>query len=144
MTPADIAEIKALFQLDSHAKGLAFLHCIAAFPRRLPPLVPHLMAWCCRARVSAGSIAHIMSNAEPRHMLTKRDLGRLKGIPTLLIWGRHERVFNDRHRAFFLRHLPRRAAVAHTEEEFGHVPFIDDADRVVELLEAFVRERCML
>lgn len=143
MTPADLAEVKQLFQLDSHRKGLAFLHRVAAFPDRLPPLIPHLMAWCCRARVSAGPIGHIMSKAEARHMLTRREIKRLKGVPTLLIWGRHERVFNKRHRSFFVKHLPRRTSVVRTDDDFGHVPFLDDPDLLVELLEEFVRGSCM-
>lgn len=129
MTPADLAEVQALFQLDSHATGLAFLHRVTAFPDRLPLLLPHLMAWCCRARASTGPIAHIMSRAEARHILTRRELRRLK-VPTLLIWGRHERVFNERHRSFFVKHLPRRRSVVRTEEDFGHVPFLDDPDRL--------------
>lgn len=143
MTPEDIAEIKALFSLDSHEKGLAFLHRVTALPNHLPLGIAHFMAWCCRARVSAGPIAHIMTKAEGRHMLTHRDLRRLKRIPVLLIWGRHERVFSEQHKFFFVKHLPRGTAVVGMEEDFGHVPFLDDADRTVELLEAFIRERCL-
>lgn len=142
MTPADLAEVQALFQLDSHATGLAFLHRVTAFPDRLPLLLPHLMAWCCRARASTGPIAHIMSRAQARHMLTRRELRRLK-VPTLLIWGRHERVFSERLRSFFVKHLPRRGSVPRTEEDFCRVPFLDDPDRLVELLEEFVRKYCV-
>lgn len=147
MTPEDLEEIRALFQLDSHQKGLDFLRRVAAFPDRLPFGIDHLMAWCCRARVSSGAIAHIMSKAEGRHMLTRRDLRRLRHVPVLLIWGKHERVFNDRHKAFFVQNLSGRrsggGAELRTEEEMGHVPFLDDADRTVALLEAFVRGRCL-
>ena len=48
---------------------------------------------------------------------------------------KHEWVFNERHRAFLLRLSPRRmSSVALTEESFDHVPYLDDADRMVEAL----------
>ena len=117
---------------------------VCAFPERLPRLLHHTMAWACRARASTGSIHHIFNKAGVQHMLTKRDLQALRGVPTLLIWGRHERIFQEHHKAFFTRHLPAQTSVLSVDEDdFGHVPFLDDVDRLVAILESFFRERCL-
>lgn len=140
MTTAELAEVKRLFELHNHQDGVHFMSQVCAFPDKLPRLLLDIMSWSCRVRASTGSINLIFNKASTAHMLTKKDLAKLKGTPTLLIWGKHERILPKNGLSFFQRHLSKKTTTVYAEEEFGHVPFLDDVDRLMEIVEAFFRE----
>ena len=140
LTEAELTEVKALFALKTHQDGLNFIARVVAFPEAVPRFLLAIMSWACRMRTNTGEVQLIMSKASPSHMLTKRDLRGLKKIPTLFIWGKHERVLHAKGESFFRRHLPSSTTVFYVDEAFGHVPFLDDRGRVLEILEKFFRQ----
>ena len=77
-----------------------------------------------------------MISATPAHMLTSKELRRIE-MPTMLIWGRFERILPSSGLAFFRKHMKQKHVEFHDEEEFGHVPFIDDCDRLVKIMGDF-------
>jgi pimeloyl-ACP methyl ester carboxylesterase len=50
---------------------------------------------------------------------------------------RHERILPRACLAFFKKHLPRGSDIR-DDDEFGHVPFLDDPDRVAQMVEEFL------
>lgn len=140
VTPAQMEGLKDIFRLFTHQSGVDFMSRVTAFPQRIPSALMHIMAWACRVRVSSPNIHRIMTKASSSHMLTGRHLSRLK-VPAMLIWGRHERIFPRDSLEFFRRHLPKDVEI-NEEEDFGHVPFLDDPDRLVEIVHEFMVRTC--
>jgi pimeloyl-ACP methyl ester carboxylesterase len=67
-------------------------------------------------------------------MLTPQDLADLT-MPTLLVWGREERILPPSHLAFFRDHLPDHAEIEEWPN-FGHCGFLEQptalCNRVIE------------
>lgn len=60
-------------------------------------------------------------------------------VPTLLIWGDHDRMFPHQHALAYQRSIP--AAQLHIVPDCGHVPHIEKPDAFVAALEAFLGAR---
>jgi len=138
MTDEDLEEFRPLFRLRDHRDALAFVDKLLA----KPTLVRHALAWGIRRQFRRPEVNDVLRIAATEHLLTPDDLSRLE-VPTVLFWGRAERILPQRSLDFFRAHLPRHARVEEPEG-FGHSPFLDDpralADRLVrfgdEVLEA--------
>ncbi len=117
---------------------------VCARPDKLPNLLLSVMAWACHLRTSTGAIHTIMNKASPRHMLSKRDLrGLPRGLPILLVWGRHEKVLLPSNLAFFQKQLSQgKTATFCTDEAFGHVSYLDDPQRLLTIMQDFFVQAC--
>lgn len=87
ISPTQLEGLKEFFKLSTHQSGVAFMSRVTAMPHKIPSLLMHVMAWACRARVSTPTIHRIMTKASTTHMLSAKQLGRLK-VPAMLIWGK--------------------------------------------------------
>jgi len=142
LTEDELTEVKRLFQLQNQAEGLAFVERVCAFPERLPKALRAIMSWACRMRTSSGAIHVIMNKAQPSHMLSKKDLRGLRDTPTLFVWGKHEKVLHAHGLLFFKRYLSSKSTAFCCEEEFGHVPFLDDPKRLLAIMQGFFEGTC--
>lgn len=68
---------------------------------------------------------------------TDENLHRLAHVPTLICWGEHEFVFDRHFLAEWRRRLPN--AEAHTFADAGHYILEDAAERVIPLIQDFIR-----
>lgn len=142
LTADELTEVKRLFQLQNQQEGLAFVERVCAFPERLPRALRAIMSWACRMRTSSGAIHVIMNKAQPSHMLSKKDLRGLRDTPTLFVWGKHEKVLHAHGLLFFKRYLSAKSTAFCCEEEFGHVPFLDDPKRLLDIMQGFFDGAC--
>lgn len=104
-----------------------------------PPLAMLLFADELRKMVSTETVRHVVSTAKADDAATEAMLAKLT-MPTLLIWGRQEKLMPREAFAWFRAHLPPAAEVDEVEA-FGHMPQMEHPDQFVARLERFVRER---
>lgn len=134
----ELEGLKSFFRLSTHQCGVKFLSRVTAYPEKIPRLLMSIMSWTCRVRVSSPSIKIIMTSATPSHMLQAREIRRIRP-PTMLIWGKYERILPASGLAFFKKNMKQKKQQVefHEEEEFGHVPFLDDPSRLVDIMQGF-------
>ena len=132
----ELEGLKSFFRLSTHQCGVKFLSRVTAYPEKIPGPLMSIMSWATRVRVSSPSIKIIMTSVTPAHMLTSKELRRIRP-PTMLIWGKFERILPASGLAFFRKHMKQKYVEFHDEEEFGHVPFIDDPDRLLHIMKGF-------
>jgi pimeloyl-ACP methyl ester carboxylesterase len=122
------------FRIDTHADALAFVDSIFARGARGPGILRHAVAHGVRQRFTHPQLRRLLAGVTLEQMLTPQDLAALH-VPTLLVWGKQERVLPASHLEFFRRHLPDHAEVEEWPD-FGHVGFLEQptalARRVVE------------
>ncbi len=68
-----------------------------------------------------------------------RDAARALRVPTLIVWGKQDRVIPVAHAEIARRHIP--DAQLHVFDQCGHAPMIEKADQFNELVARFVREK---
>ena len=118
VSASQLAALKDSFRLATHQAGIDFMSKVTAYPEKISGPLLHLMAWACRARVSTPSIRAILTTASSSHMLSAKELAGLRP-PSLLIWGKHEKILPREGLEFFRRNLPRGVEINETEN-FGH------------------------
>ncbi len=94
-----------------------------AMTRRLfarPPVPLLLLASEMRRLYENPTVRHLIAEFTPEDAVTEQMLGGLT-MPTLLIWGSHEKLLPREGLAYFRAHLPPHAVV-HEVAEFGHMP----------------------
>jgi pimeloyl-ACP methyl ester carboxylesterase len=69
---------------------------------------------------------------------TDENVRRLRDVPVLIAWGRHDFVFDDHFLNEWLRRLPN--AEPHVFEYAGHYVLEDAAEEIVPLISRFVRD----
>lgn len=131
MTGEELEALRALFRLRGHRDALAFIDRLLA----RPGWARHVLAWGIRRQFKRPEVEIVLRVAAAEQLLTPEDLARLE-MPTVLWWGRHERILPARNLEFFRAHLPAHARVEEPEG-FGHSPFLDDPQAVVRRLAAF-------
>lgn len=119
--PADEFEaFRERFVMDSYGKALDFVDDVFA---KVPPLMRHPLAHNIKKRFAHPQLRQLMGEISPELMLTAEEVARLR-MPTLLVWGREERLLPRAHFRFFAQNLP-----AHTFIEefpnFGHIGFME-------------------
>jgi haloalkane dehalogenase len=65
-----------------------------------------------------------------------RNLTTLAPIPMLILWGRHDFVFDEDYYSEWCRRFPR--AENHLFDDAGHYLFEDVPDRIIELVKDFL------
>ena len=91
-----------------------------------------------RARFNDSLIRSLLESVEVGAGITDHELRSLRA-PTLLVWGAHDRILPERHRDFYLEHLPTHAH-KETPARFGHSPHLDDPRAMSERVLAFIDE----
>ncbi|MDM8516504.1 alpha/beta fold hydrolase [Desulfobacterales bacterium HSG16] len=69
---------------------------------------------------------------------TKENLGLLKDIPMLILWGAHDFVFDLDYFKEWEKHFPK--AETHVFEDAGHYVLEDESDRIIELIDIFLKQ----
>jgi pimeloyl-ACP methyl ester carboxylesterase len=127
---AELAAIRATFEIDDHDKALQFVDRL--FARRQP--LRHVVAWGVRRTFTDPGLRSLLDSIGPDDRIREAELSAI-AAPVLLLWGARERILPDAHRAFYERHLPDHARVERPAE-FGHSPYLE---RPGELTERIVR-----
>lgn len=134
MPAGPLAHFLRRFAISSHREALDFVD--AMFADGAGPL-RHALAHGVRKRFTHPQMRSLLGGLTPDQLLRPADLSELR-MPTLLIWGREERVLPRSHLEFFCEHLP-----AHAEIEewpnFGHVGFLEQPDALAARVVDFAR-----
>jgi pimeloyl-ACP methyl ester carboxylesterase len=122
------------FRIRDHAAALRFVDRVCAKP--LPAPVRHAVAMGVKARFGHPTLRRLLDMLGPADFLTPADVRGL-AMPTLLIWGREERVLPPSHLAFFADHLPPAARVE-LWDGFGHIGFLEQPTALATRIARFV------
>jgi pimeloyl-ACP methyl ester carboxylesterase len=139
MDADEIAEFSRLFRIDSHGKALDFVDRVMS---KSGPM-RQLLAWGLRRKFQAPEMQALIASIKPEDMLDPAELRTLRP-PTLLLWGRDERLLPTSQLEFFRENLPPHARI---EEPFGvgHTPYLEDPARlardILRFAETVVRTR---
>ena len=134
MDKAEIATFAAMFRIDSHDDALDFVDRVMATRSAMR----QVLAWGLRRKFQRPEMRALIDSITPSDMLDPEQLRALRP-PTLLLWGRSERVLPTSHLEFFRKHLPPHARV---EEPlgFGHTPYLEDPARLARAILRFAEE----
>ena len=124
MSAEELARFAGMFRIDSHGAALAFVDRVMAKRSAMR----QVLAWGLRRKFQNPEMRALIDSIKPEDMLDPAELGTLRP-PTLLIWGRDERVLPASHLAFFRAHLPPHARVEEPHG-FGHSPYLEDPARL--------------
>lgn len=102
---------------------------------RTPPYMP-LFANSLRDSLQRRVVRDMLRTASQADLPTPERLRELN-VPTLLIWGRSERLLPPSSLAYFRAHLPAHTLIEEVEG-FGHCPHVDDPVRLAQHVLAFV------
>lgn len=131
MSDVELDEVRRIFHMPTNAHARAFM---ARLYHRAPPIAA-LFASGVRARMQGPVVRSLLAGARPEHHAPPDELARLR-VPTLLVWGRSERILPASGLTYFRAHLPESARIEEPEG-LGHTPHADDpryvARRIVEL-----------
>jgi pimeloyl-ACP methyl ester carboxylesterase len=111
-----------------------------ALTRRLfhrAPLPLMMFAGELRRMYGSEAVRRVISTERPADFLTEETLGALS-MPTLLVWGKSEKLLPYEGIEYFRAHLPRHAEV-HEVPGFGHLPQLERPEALVKLLVSFAR-----
>jgi pimeloyl-ACP methyl ester carboxylesterase len=134
MTERELEQLRRVFRLENHRDALAFIDRIFARPPRLR----HLFAWGARRGLRLRHMQQLLASVGESHLLSEEELSTLK-VPTLLLWGEHDRILPRSNLDFFRRALPSRARIeVHTG--VGHTPFLEGAHSTAERTLAFLEQ----
>ncbi|MEP7120453.1 MAG: alpha/beta hydrolase [Byssovorax sp.] len=134
MNAEEIARFSELFRIDSHGKALDFVDRVMS---KSGPM-RQLLAWGLRRKFQNPEMLELIDSITPADMLDPAELRTLKP-PTLLLWGREERLLPTSHLEFFRRNLPPHARI---EEPIGvgHTPYLEDPARLARDILRFAAE----
>lgn len=133
LEPAEVESLRRTFRLRSHADALAFVDRVFARPPRMRPFV----AWGTRRKMAHPSVQALLDALPTEAML---DAAEVRGLPmpTLVVWGRGDRVLPESSGRWFREALPRLGRFVEPEG-LGHSPYLEDAPRVCDMVLDFLR-----
>ncbi|MCA9634934.1 MAG: alpha/beta hydrolase [Myxococcales bacterium] len=137
MPEAAFQRFLSTFKIDTHQGALEFVDKIFA---KSTPLVRHAFALGIRDRFTHPALRGLLDGITSEDMLRPEEVAALH-LPTLLIWGREERILPRSHPAFFADHMPAHAEIEEWPD-FGHVGFLEQAEGLVRRTVAFARGVC--
>ena len=137
MPGAAFRRFLSTFHIDSHSDALEFVDRMFA---KSTPVVRHAFAMAIKERFSHPELRRLLDGLTVEDMLRADEIAGLH-LPTLLIWGREERILPRSHLAFFADHLPEHAEIEEWPD-FGHCGFLEQADGLARRTVAFAREVC--
>jgi len=126
-----LAEISAALQVRNGAQA-------RALTRRLfhrAPIVSLVFASLLPAFYGSASVRKVLANLDATAFISPEALRRIS-VPTLLLWGKSEKLLPFEAVQYFRAHLPPKAEVE-IVDGFGHVPQIERPRQLVQRLIAF-------
>jgi len=115
----DFATLRDHFTVRSLGHARKLIDSLTHQPAWYNPLLTPDLLW----RFGRGPLRAVLQSFAPEHMFTAEQLAPLRA-PTLLQWGRSERVLPAASLEFFRRALPPHV-VFEEPEDFGHCPYMD-------------------
>lgn len=106
-----------------------------------PPLPLLLLAGEMRNLYANPTVKRLIREVQPADAVTEAMLQGL-AMPTLLIWGKQEKLLPREGLAYFRAHLPKHAEI-HEVEGFGHMPQMENPRPLVRHLIDFARARSL-
>lgn len=103
-----------------------------------PPWYNALLTADILRKFSLGPLRHLLESFRPEHMFTPDELAALEP-PTLILWGRSERLLPSASLEFFRRALPPHVRIEEPDE-FGHCPYLDRPRAVADKIADFMTE----
>jgi pimeloyl-ACP methyl ester carboxylesterase len=134
--PCDASEwarLRTIFTVEDLAGGLRFAEDLLAGPHWMAPLV----ALGVGRRMATPLVRELLAVHRPEMFLRAEEVAAIS-VPTLLLWGREEKILPHSGLEFFLRHLPPHARFERPEG-FGHAPHIDAAGELAACISRFSR-----
>ena len=119
MTREELADVLSVFRMKSHADAMRFMARIMETSNWMRPLI----AQACLGRLSQPHMRPLLQAIGGARLLTAEDVAQVE-VPTVVIWGKGERLLPDTVHDFFQEHLPASAVVEYPEGA-GHVPHGD-------------------
>lgn len=130
----DFAALTSSFRVRSLAQARELLDRLY----HEPPWYNALLAPDILRQFGVGPLRHCLESFRPEHMFTPDELAALKP-PTLMLWGRSERLLPTASLEFFRRTLPAHVRVEEPPD-FGHCPYLDRPRAVADRIADFVDE----
>jgi pimeloyl-ACP methyl ester carboxylesterase len=124
MDADELARFAGMFRIESHGAALDFIDRVMARPSAMR----QVLAWGLRRKFQNPEMRALIDSITPDDMLDPVELRGLRP-PTLLLWGRDERILPASHLAFFREHLPPHARVEEPHG-FGHSPYLEAPARL--------------
>lgn len=122
------------FRVESHAQALEFVDRMFA---KSTPVIRHAFALGIRDRFRHPELRRLIDGLKIEDMLRAQELAQLR-VPTLLIWGREERILPRCQLAFFADNLPPAAEIEEWPD-FGHCGFLEQPEGLARRTIAFAR-----
>ncbi len=126
--------LRQSFKIEGHSDALAFVDRV--FAKRT--VMRQAYAWGLRKSFDRPEMQTLLASLRIDDLFTPEELGSID-VPVRLVWGRRDRVLPDECREFFRRHLPSHAHIDEPES-FGHSPFLDDPEGLVDRIGSFLEE----
>jgi pimeloyl-ACP methyl ester carboxylesterase len=133
MEPHELELLLASFRLETPAAARAFVQKLY----HRPPWWSPLIAADIRALFSRTAIRQLTSAVRAEHGFEPEEL-RALDVPTLLLWGRSDRLMPRAHLDWFRQHLPAHAKIEEPEG-FGHCPHLEQPRRLATRIVEFAR-----
>ena len=131
-TQAEIDELRARFAMRTVEAAAAFVNALHAAPIWYARLIaPEILR-----RFAEPALRGLVDRFRPDQALTPEQMAAIPG-PSLLLWGRRERILPATSVAFFRAHL--RGAVEEPED-WGHCPQLDRQGALVARVRRWVEE----
>jgi pimeloyl-ACP methyl ester carboxylesterase len=127
-------ELVASFAIKDRREAKRFIERVY----HRPPWFLALFAHEFPELLSKPAVRDILESATPDHAPHPDALAALP-MPTLLLWGRSERLLPASALAYFRKHLPPHAVIEEPEG-FGHAPQLEEPTRIAARIVAFARE----
>lgn len=122
------------FRVDRHGEALRFVDRMLASS---PPGFRHVLAHAIRGRFTNEQLRRMLDSLDTDDLLRPEELSGLS-MPTLMLWGRQERILPPSSLQFFLRHLPQEAQVE-IWNDFGHCGYLEQPQAVTDRVVSFAR-----
>lgn len=137
LSPAQLEVVTRAFQVSTAKEARGLAHKLYA----RPPLAVLLFADELRKMVSTDTVQSIVRGVSPADAITEEMLARIT-MPSLLLWGRSDKLLPRESVDYFRAHLPTSAEITEVEG-FGHMPQMEHPRQFVERLADFARRHAL-
>ena len=135
MDPLSLDRMLSIFRIKSHRDGLRFVDRIFA---KAPTLMRHAIAQGSKQRFADPVMSGFIESISSHDLLREDEVASLR-MPTLLVWGRDEKVLPPANLAWFAEHLPEHGIIERWQD-FGHIGFMERPAALARRVELFMRE----